>query len=146
MMMPSSLQSTLAVENFCELFKNTSTYYVTCNSKSLKRKIMKYNKNSELPWLSNFDIGWEGNHLYPINISIHQLVDRLSSSAGRAQTPPDFNTNVMDVNLSLRLDAGLPTSLQPPSLSGTTWMGTEDLFVGTLKHICDNRSPHFLRG
>jgi hypothetical protein len=109
----------LPVEKVYDVLKNSSTFTVACSCKTLKRKIAKYNKNRELPPLHDFGVAVGRKPLVPDN-NIPQLVDGLSSSAGRAQTPHEFSTRLVEVNQNLRVERGLPLSLQPPLPSEKT--------------------------
>lgn len=110
----------LPVEKDFDLLQNSPTFTaVVCSHKALKRKIIRYNENKELPPLNDFSVAVG---MKPLVHNVHntQLVYGMSSSAGRAQTPQEFSAKLMEVKENLRVEARLLTSRQPPLPSEQT--------------------------
>jgi hypothetical protein len=71
------------------------------------KNITKYSKHWELPLSNFFVVAVERKPFLPDH-NIPQFVDRLSSSAGRDQTPQDFSAGFVEINQSLRVESVCP--------------------------------------
>jgi hypothetical protein len=85
----------------------------------------------------------EGHYLYSTN-NIPQLVNGLSSSLGRVQTPQEFSARLVEVNQSLRVERVCPHLDSIHFHQKIHWIDTEDLSlcVYTRKQNVTSISQH----
>jgi hypothetical protein len=101
------------------IMKQQQKFTLACSYETLNRKISNYKMNNELPPLNDFGTRVGRKSVVPTS-HLPKLVEGLSESAGRAQTPQEFAAKVAAVQESQRTEAGLPSSLQPKTACDKT--------------------------